>query len=129
MSDAQRVVIYFTEGNYESYALWPSYEMASAYQSGLVEGAGRYGGDGLTGYVLPDDLEELRDSEDVAAAVDALRTVGAEIASAAPELSLRLAEIVDRLNCPDCDQTTGAQCQRHLAESGGGADGWEGMER
>ena len=55
------VAIVFIDGHYESYRRFEEVEAASCYASGCAYGAGKYGGDGLSAFVLPGDEEEIRD--------------------------------------------------------------------
>lgn len=65
-------VLVFTEGDFDGAKRFDSAAEAVAYHHGLIEGAGKYGGDGLTAYVMPGDLASMRQNEDVASVAAAI---------------------------------------------------------
>lgn len=55
-------VVIFCEGSFEEHRHFVLPGEARAYCDGFSAGAGKYGGDGGSAFVLPDDADELREA-------------------------------------------------------------------
>lgn len=55
------VVLVFIQGEYDSFRRYEEQAQADAFAAGATFGAGKFGGDDLSAFVLPGDESELRE--------------------------------------------------------------------
>lgn len=58
-----KTILLFAEGSFERATKMPSLDEARAYCQGVETGASFYGAGALGAYVMPEDLEEMRERE------------------------------------------------------------------